>query len=182
MNEPGGQGSDACVVGVFDTLEEAEESVHALRHAGFPQSQISLVVRHPNDSPGLLEKLKVGDEPVTESAIGAGLGGVLGFLCGIVLAEITGVGTVFLLGPLAALLAGVAVGTLVGAMEGLGIRHQQIGYYERCVKQGKVLVIAHGDAWELDKAYRIFQQAKPAELHRHAEIVPPPPKRPPLAQ
>jgi hypothetical protein len=74
------------------------------------------------------------------------------------------------------------VGTFVGAREGLGIRHEHIGYYERCLKEGKVLVIAHGDAWELDKAYRIFQLTKPLELHRHAEIVPPSPKRPPFAK
>ncbi|HEX4144116.1 MAG TPA: DUF1269 domain-containing protein [Pirellulales bacterium] len=167
---------------MFDIQKEAEAAVHALRHAGFPQSQISLVVRHPGDSPELLEKLRVGDEPVEDSAIGAGLGGVLGFLCGIVLAEITGVGTVFLLGPLAALFVGAAVGTLLGAMAGLGVRHEHIGYYEQCVKEGKVLVIAHGDDWDLDNAYRIFHETTSAELHRHADIVPSPPKGPPLAR
>lgn len=59
----------ACVVGVFATLERAEQAVHRLRHAGFLQNQISLVAWHPKDSLAPIEKLKVGNDPAIESAI-----------------------------------------------------------------------------------------------------------------
>jgi hypothetical protein len=181
MKDPRAVVADACVVGVFGTLNGAEQVVHTLHHAGFPQNQVSLVLWHPKENFESLEKLKVGNEPANDSATSAGLGGVLGFLGGIVVSEVTGLGTMFLIGPIGALFAGAAVGSLVGAIAGLGVRHTHIKHYEECVKEGKVLVIAHGNADELDDADRIFRESQSGEVHRHAQSVPTNSKTSPMA-
>ncbi|HTU27028.1 MAG TPA: hypothetical protein VMF30_16595 [Pirellulales bacterium] len=170
----------SCVVGVFATLAKAEHALLSLRRAGFQQNQISLVSWHPKNSLVPIDKLKVGDDPATDSAICAGLGGVLGMLGGTVVAEVTGLGTFFLIGPIAALFAGALVGSLVGALAGLNVRHNHIRYYEDCLKQGNVLVIAHGNPDELNVADRVLAENDIVVVHRHTD--PPGSRTPPPDQ
>ncbi len=162
----------ACVVAVYDSITRAERALHILHGSEFPHDQMSLVMSHIKDDPDLVTDLKLGQESAKESAVCAGLGGVVGFLSGIAVAVVTGIGTVFLLGPITGLFGGAALGTFVGAMAGLGIRREDIGRYEQCVKDGKVLVIAHGESHELDHAKRILNGTDVNEVKLHSRSGP----------
>jgi hypothetical protein len=160
--------SDECVAAVYDSLEKAEQAVHILRRADFPAEQISLAVSRLEENPKLVEELEMGDDSPRDAAIGAGLGGLLGVLGGISMVFAFGLGAVFLLGPIGVGLLGSAVGAFLGAMSGWGVHEKQIRHYEQCVKEGKVVVIAHGSPVELDHASRILKETDVAELHVHA--------------
>ncbi len=164
----------ACVIAVYESIEKAEGAMHMLHLANFPRSQVSLVISRLKSDPELVADLKMGDESMHDSALCGGLGGVLGYLGGIAVALVAGVGTVFLAGPIGGLLAGAAVGGFLGALAGIGVRDEHIDHYEKCVKDGKVLLIAHGDLPELNKAQAVLKESDSAELHLHAGDAKPP--------
>jgi hypothetical protein len=57
-------------------------------------------------------------------------------------AVVAGFGTVILAGAIVP--AAMIVGAFIGAMRGWGVHGDHIAQYEQLVKDGKVLVIAHG--------------------------------------
>jgi len=164
----------ACVVAVYGSIEKAEEAMRMLHLADFPRSQVSLVISRLKSDPELLAELKMGDDSLRDGAVCAGLGGVLGYFGGIAVSLVAGVGTVFLAGPIGGLFAGAAVGSFLGAMAGIGVRDEHIGHYEKCVKDGKVLLIAHGNPPELNKAHRVLEESDAAEVHLHRGDAKPP--------
>lgn len=159
---------EQCVVGVYDSLEQAERGVRTLERGGFPIEQASLIASGLRGRPGLEAELAIEDDSVRDAAIGAGLGGVLGVLVGIGAIVVTGVGAVFFAGPVAGGLTAGIVGAFLGSMAGWGVHHQHIEHYEECVKKGKVLVIAHGSPLDLTAAERILRETDAAEVRLHA--------------
>jgi hypothetical protein len=102
---------DECVVAVFGTLEKAREAVHRLTDSNFPASQISLVTLALKDQPDAIEELKLADDSLHDAAVTAGLGSVVGVLSGLAVMALSGLGAVFLVGPV----GGGIVGGLTGA-------------------------------------------------------------------
>jgi hypothetical protein len=160
--------NDECVVGVYDSLKQAEQAVHILHRADFPTKQISLVAAGFEGQPEIVEELSRGDDSAHDAAIGAGLGGVMGMLGGVAVASVFGLSAVFLVGPIGGGLVGTAVGAFLGGMAGWGVHDEQIRHYETSVKNGKVLVVLHGNPLELDRAKRILQETDVAAVHLHA--------------
>jgi hypothetical protein len=158
---------EECVTGIYDSLEKAEEAVHILHRAGLPAKQISLAAPGVVSRPEILKEFNLGDDSAYDAAIGAGLGGVLGVIGGVTMAAVLGLSAVFLVGPIGGAVVGSAVGAFLGGMGGWGVHEQQIRYYERCVKSGKVLVIMQGNPLELDQADRILKETDVAEVHMH---------------
>jgi hypothetical protein len=161
--------SEECVVGVYESLPKAEVAVHVLRRADFPAAQISLVTATSDLNPELLQEIKMGDDSVRDAAIGAGLGGVLGVVAGLGAMMVSGLGLVFLVGPIGGGLFGSVVGGYLGSFAGWGVHAEHIRHYERCVRDGNVLVIAHGTPLELDRAERILRETDVNEVHLHAK-------------
>jgi hypothetical protein len=94
---------------------------------------------------------------------------VLGWLAGIGTLAIPGVGPLIAAGPIMAALSGAAaggaVGTLAGALVGLGIPEYEAKQYEGKVKNGNILISVHTeDSKERNIAKEIFDRA-------HAEDV-----------
>ena len=161
--------NDECIVGAYDSLKQAEQAVRILHRAGFPTPQISLVASSAQETPGLKEEFKMGDDSVRDAAIGAGLGGVLGMLTGFGAMAVAGAGiVVFLAGPVGIAALGTVVGAFLGGIAGWGVREEHIRHYEQCVKDGKVLVIANGNPLELVHAERILKETDVAEVHVHS--------------
>lgn len=160
---------DECVVGVYDSLRQAELAVRVLKEADFGADKVSVVSSSRDLKLGPKEELKLGDDSVRDAAVGAGLGGVLGLLAGIGLMAFPIAGAiVFLVGPLAGAAAGTVVGGLVGGMIGWGVRHDQIEHYEQAVRSGKVLVVVNGDPIETAHAERILRETDAGEVNLHA--------------
>jgi hypothetical protein len=123
--------NEQSVVGVYTTMSEAEKAVKALER-GAKQ--------------------------------GAWKGGVFGFLVGSALLLVPEVRPVLVADALASALMGCAEGAVAGtaldgALSGLaawGISRRQVQKYEEVVKDGKFLVIAHGSAEDVKKAWAIL--------------------------
>ena len=159
---------EECVVGVYNSLKKAEQAVRILQCGDFPSRQVSLVAAGPLDALELGQELVLEDDAARDAAIGAGLGSVLGVLAGIAAVTVSGVGLVFLAGPAVAALTGATVGAFLGGLAGWGVHQHHIRYYEQCVKDGGVLVIASGGPLEAAAAERILRETDVVEVRLHA--------------
>lgn len=67
-------------------------------------------------------------------------------------------------------LAGVATGSLLGALASWGIAEEHILDYEKQVRSGKHLLIAYGMTEEVEQAHAILQGTDTGALHLHTGI------------
>jgi hypothetical protein len=111
------------VIGLFDSISEAQDAVRALVNAGFSRDDISYVsstigtkddVEHAQSGAPATEAMAIG------AAGGAGLGGLTGFLVGVGAITLPGIGPAIAAGALASTLIGAGVGAAVGGLAGAG--------------------------------------------------------------
>ncbi len=95
---------------------------------------------------------KAPEGAVIGAGSGAVVGGALGWLAGIGLLAIPGIGPFVAAGPIMALLAGVGVGgtvgTMVGALIGMGMPEYEAKRYEGRIRAGGILFSVHCDSSE----------------------------------
>jgi hypothetical protein len=161
--------NEECVVAVFDNLEHAQGAVHVLDRGEFPTGQVSLVAKGLRELPEIVEDLEMEDDSAYDAAVGAGLGAIVGVLAGIAVMVVSGLGAVFLVGPIGGGIGGAVAGAFLGGLSGWGVHEEHIRHYEGLIKEGKVLVIAHGNPLELIHADRILKEMAPTELHVYAK-------------
>jgi hypothetical protein len=71
------------VVGIYDTMAQAEEAVHTLDQAGFPVKHISIVTQSLASNKTVHGYITPGDDLTPRgAAIGAWMGGLLSVLIG----------------------------------------------------------------------------------------------------
>ena len=154
------------VFGIVKTYPQAEQIVEGLQRAGFPASEISVLLpdREGKHDIGHVKATKAPEGATTGAAAGGVTGGVLGLLAGIGALAIPGVGPFIAAGPIMAALSGAAVGAttggVVGGLIGMGIPEIEAKRYEDKLKTGNYLIAVHahdGDA--KDRAKEIFKQA-----------------------
>lgn len=158
---------DECVLAVYDDVQRAQEAIHILGRGGFPLAQVSLVAKSPHGGNSTSLEVPVADNSVRDAAIGAGLGATIGALGGIVVTVAAGAALVFLIGPLAA--TGAIAGAFLGGLGGWGVHSERIAHYEKLVRQGKTLVIAHGSPEQLLMADQILMETGAAEIRVYAK-------------
>lgn len=157
---------EECVVAWYDTLEQAKDAVQSLTESGFPSERVSLLTKTLKPDAEVREAIEFGDEMEKEAAIGAGAGALLALLGEVAAFAVTGMGAYLVAGPI---VAGGIVGGLIGAAAGWGMHKDHIPGYEEKLKEGLVLVIAHGDPYRVAQAEQVLQQTDPAGWHLHAE-------------
>jgi len=144
------------VVGLFDTMNDAEAAVRDLRGAGFNSSDISLVANNSDNRYNMNDTSYDSTSTETEAGEGAGvgatggavLGGLAGLLVGLGALVIPGIGPVIAAGTLATALGsaalgaglGAAAGGLVGALVGAGIPEEDAHVYSEGIRRGGALV------------------------------------------
>jgi hypothetical protein len=132
------------VLGVLEGRSDAEKLLLALEGAGFSShDDASIIVANDGSELALPTAAK-------EGALAGGLiGGALGLLAGIGAIAIPTFGLVIVAGPVLEALGGAAlgatVGSLAGALTGLGIPELNARMYERELARGKVLVAVHAE-------------------------------------
>jgi uncharacterized membrane protein len=169
--------NEQSVVGIYDTMDTAEQAVTALDKSGFPVTQVSIVTKDLSSEKNVHGYVTACDVSKAGAVQGAWLGGIFGVLVGVALLWLPGVGPVVVAGSLASALAGGIEGALAGSalggiLSGLaawGISKQHILKYEEVVKGGKFLVIAHGSGQDVDKAQKVLAGTGASNLTTHKD-------------
>ena len=146
------------VIGIVESRELAEQIVSELQAAGLPRSSISVVLPETKGSRDFAHEhhTKAPEGAAAGASAGGVVGGTLGLLAGIGALAIPGLGPFIAAGPLMAALsgaaAGAAAGGIAGALIGLGIPEIEAKRYEGKLRGGNVLIAAHVETSESQKA------------------------------
>src|SRR6202049_5033495 len=145
-------GKKVGVFGIYASRLAVENATDSLIKAGFPASDISVLMPETLGGAKYMGTEKATKAPEgTAAGVTAGgvIGGTLGVLAGVGLLAIPGLGPFIAAGPIMAGLAGLgvggALGGLVGALVGMGISGYEAKRYEGRVKDGGVLLSVHCD-------------------------------------
>lgn len=165
------------VVGIFNSLGDAEDAVDSLGEGHFPIRQVSVVAQDLSTERQVHGYITTGDIAKTGASAGAWMGGLFGVLLGAAFIWVPGFGPLVVAGPLAASLiggvegaiAGAAGGGLLGVLFGWGISKEHILKYEEIVKGGKYLVIANGTEEQVRQAHAILDKTQSETVNLHVE-------------
>jgi len=164
------------IFGIAKTYDQAEVIVAALKVAGFPNHDISVLFPDKTGSRDFAHEkgTKAPEGAATGAGTGGVLGGVLGWLAGIGSLAIPGVGPFVAAGPIMAALSGAAIGAtvggLTGALVGLGIPEYEAKRYEGKIREGNILISVHSEAsHDTDLAKQIFEQAGAEDISTSSE-------------
>lgn len=160
------------VVGLFDSREQAEKAVSALRGRGFYE-EISVLATDNNGRNGESNENNQnrGNSGGGSIASGVSTGGVLGGLAGLAMGAgalvIPGIGPMIAAGPIAGLLSGAATGGITGGLIDWGIPSDRGQYYEGKVKEGKILASVRTDEMKISDAARIMRENGARDVETH---------------
>jgi len=152
------------VVAVYNTHQEAEETIKELQKSGFDMKHLSIVGRDYHSEENVVGYYNAGDRMKYWGKLGAFWGGFWGLLFGSAFFWVPGLGQILVAGPLVAAIVGAleeaaVVGGLsaVGAgLYSIGIPKDSVIKYETALKAKKFVVIAHGTAQEVKRANEIM--------------------------
>jgi hypothetical protein len=157
---------NTAVFGIYPSPERAESAVDTLIAAGFPSTDISVLLADTASTKEFAhtKETKAPEGTTAGVATGGVVGGALGVLAGIGALAIPGVGPLIAAGPIMAGLAGLgvggAVGGLVGALVGMGIPEYEAKRYEGRVKDGGTLLSVHCDtSAQIDRAKELLKSS-----------------------
>lgn len=158
-------------VGVFKKRKDIEDVLGALKKSAFDMDRVSLIARHIEDVEGAKEITeKHGNEAKEGAGIGATtgtvLGGIGGFLVGVGLLAIPGIGPILAAGveipAIASTLAGAGIGAaaggIIGALVGMGIPEERAKVYNEHVKAGDYLLMVSGTEGDLGRVQTIMRE------------------------
>lgn len=161
------------IVGLFDTLTEAQGAVQELVNKGFSRDTISIAA---NNAAGEYTQSTTSSEEwsgtATGAATGATIGGIGGLLVGLGALAIPGVGPIVAAGPLIAALTGAGIGAvaggLIGALTDIGVPEEEAGYYAEGVRRGGTLVTINAEDNMADKAIDILEDHNAVDVEQRA--------------
>jgi hypothetical protein len=144
-------GKNTAAFGIYPDQVSVSEAVDALKHAGFRNTDISVLFPENTGSKdfGHEKHTKAPEGAVAGASSGAIIGGALGWLAGIGALGIPGIGPFVAAGPIVAMLSGIGVGGtvggLTGALIGVGIPEYEAKRYEGRIRNGGILLSVHCD-------------------------------------
>jgi len=169
------------VVAVFASHVQAEKAIRELQNDGFNMKQLSIVGKDIHTEEHVVGYYTSCDRMTywgTQGALWGGFwGGLWTLLLGSAFFWVPGVGPLLVAGPLVMWIVGAAEGAVVlGSLTALGAGLYSIGIpknsvvqYETEVKNGKLLLVAHGTADEVERARNILDQTQAETTTVHAE-------------
>ncbi|HSI85395.1 MAG: hypothetical protein ACAI35_12385 [Candidatus Methylacidiphilales bacterium] len=168
---------------VFATVSNRSqtESILAKLHAfGFTASDLSVLYSDstaPRDLK-VTNSTKSPEAAVIGGTSGGVLGGIAGWVLGAGAIAIPGVGPFIAAGPIMAALSGVAIGASVGsisgALAGLGITELEAQQYEGKLREGNVLISVHCESSEeVSRAKQILEEEGAKDICSTAEAAVP---------
>lgn len=165
----------AHIPGLFDNYDEALDAVRALEQAGIAAGDISLISNNMTDQyvgDALQDETKIIAGAETGAGLGALAGGSGGFLAGLGLLSIPGIGPVVAGGWLMATLVGVVggaaaggvAGGLIGALTENGVPEEEAQAYTEAIRRGSTLVVVRCDEAERARVEAILDDWNRADI------------------
>ncbi|MDB6028679.1 MAG: hypothetical protein JWM68_4902 [Verrucomicrobiales bacterium] len=155
---------------------QAESIVNDLRVAGFNDNDISVLFPDKTGTHDFAHEqhTKAPEGAATGAGAGGVLGGTLGWLAGIGVLAIPGIGPFIAAGPIIAALGGVALGAalggITGALIGMGIPEYEAKRYEGKIAAGNILISVHTEnADQATRARSIFEKAGAEDISTTSE-------------
>ena len=130
---------------------QASEIVTQLKTADFSNNDISALLPDKTGTKDFAHEhhTKAPEGATAGGLVGGALCGGLGWLAGVGMLAIPGLGPFIAAGPIMAALSGaavgVAVGGIVGALVGMGMPEYEAKRYEGKIKEGNILISVHCD-------------------------------------
>jgi hypothetical protein len=156
--------------------DQANRIIDSLKAAGFSNNDISVLFPDKGTTKNFAHEknTKAPEGAVTGAGTGVAVGATLGWLAGIGMLAIPGIGPFIAAGPIMAALSGAAVGGtvggLTGALVGMGIPEFEAKRYEGRIKSGNILISVHSeDSDETSRAKKIFEQAGAEDISSAGE-------------
>jgi hypothetical protein len=168
------------VVAVYADHSDAEDAVKKLSKNDFNIRKLAIIGQDYHTDEQVVGYYSTGDRMKHWGKRGAFWGGIWGLLLGSAFFLIPGVGPVMVAGSAVAWLVGALESALiVGGLSALGAALFSIGIpkdsalkYERSIKAGKYLLIAHGTAEQVESARRILANTPAEEINVHQQNQP----------
>jgi uncharacterized membrane protein len=165
------------VVAVFASHDQAEDAIRELQKDGFDMKKLSIVGKDYHTDEHVVGYYTTGDRMLYWGKMGAFWGGFWGLLLGSGFFWVPGIGQLLVAGPLVAWIVGaLEEAAMFGGLSALGAGLYSIGIpkngivkYETEVKNGKLLLIAHGTADEVQRAKDLLNQTRAETTTVHAE-------------
>ena len=160
------------VVAIFDSHDRAEDAIRELQKSGFDMKKLSIVGKDYHTEENVVGYYNTGDRMKYWGKLGAFWGGFWGLLFGSAFFWVPGVGPLLVAGPLVACIVGGLEGavmtgglTALGAgLYSIGIPKNSVLQYETQLKNGKLILVAHGTPEEVERAKDILDQIQPQML------------------
>ena len=157
---------------IYRTHSEIEAAVAELHRSGFDLKKLSIVGCDYHTDEHVIGYYNAGDRMKYWGKMGAFWGGLWGMLFGAAFFWVPGLGPLLVAGPLVTWMVGALEGAIVVAglsavgagLYSLGIPRDSILQYEKAIKAGKFVLLAHGTQSEVTQAHEIIGRT-------HAEIV-----------
>jgi uncharacterized membrane protein len=165
------------VVAIFESHDQAENAIGELQKDGFDMKELSIVGKDYHTEEHVVGYYNTGDRMKYWGKLGAFWGGFWGLLVGSAFFWVPGVGPLLVAGPLVTSIVGALEGAVVtgglsalgAALFSIGIPKNSIIQYETEVKNGKLLLVAHGTLDEVQRAKDLLKQAQVTKAAVHAE-------------
>lgn len=155
------------VVAYYNSRDDAEQSVRALREKGFGDNEISILARDENQENNS-EEMSYEDQNLTDGTVtGGALGGLAGLAMGAGALLIPGFGPIIAAGPLAGVLTGALTGGVAGGLIDYGIPEESSRKYEQHLEEGKVLAIIKTDEDKAVEAMKIMDHTGGRDIQMH---------------
>lgn len=154
---------------IVKNRDQAESIVEALKDAGFPSTDISVLLPDTSGTRDFAheQNTKAPEGATTGVVAGMSTGAILGWLAGIGTLAIPGVGPFIAAGPIMAALGGAALGGatggVIGALVGMGIPEYEAKHYDGKIRSGNTLISVHTDDSDEEKRVRRIYERLGAE-------------------
>ena len=160
------------ITALFDSYDDAGSAVRALKDAGIPSADISLVANNVAGDIQSEDDIAAEEGVAAGAGVGAVAGGGAGLLAGLGAIAIPGIGPVIAggwllataVGALAGAAIGGAAGGLLGALANAGVPEEQAHIYAEGVRRGGTLVSVRAEDSRADSVAAILRSAAGVDL------------------
>jgi hypothetical protein len=166
------------VVAVFSNHHGAESAIRKLAEGGLDIKHFSVVGKGYHTEEKVVGFYNTGDRIKFWGKNGAIWGGLWGLFFGGIFVTVPVVGSVIVLGHLAAMVFAAVEGAVIvgglgalgAAMSSLGIPKNSVIQYEEALKADGFLLVAHGPVEEMARAKAILATMEPIRLDLHQNV------------